>query len=417
MSRLAALVAIVLIAAACSPGEPSITTTTSLPPDTTGAPQTSTAPSGTEGPTTSTTAVETTASTTTTTMPPTELVLRLEEVPGTFGQPLFLVSPPGDQRLFILDQPGIVWVLDGGEQHPFLDIRDDVGFGGERGLLGMAFPTDYADTGLFYLNFTDVGGDTRVVEYRVSEDPNRADPASRRDVLTIAQPAGNHNGGMIAFGPDDMLWIGMGDGGAAGDTFGHGQRPDTLLASMLRIEVGPAAPQPYGIPADNPYADGTGGAPEVWAYGLRNPWRFSFDGDEIWVADVGQGAIEEVDRANVRDGGLNYGWSVMEGSDCFRSSSCDSAGLVLPVYEYGHDEGCSVTGGYVYRGAAIPELAGHYFLADFCNGFIRSIDPTGAVVDWTDDLGRQSRVSSFGLDAAGELYVVTFPGIFKLVRG
>lgn len=350
-------------------------------------------------------------------MPPTELVLRLEEVPGTFGQPLFLVSPPGDQRLFILDQPGIVWVLDGGEQHPFLDIRDDVGFGGERGLLGMAFPTDYADTGLFYLNFTDVGGDTRVVEYRVSEDPNRADPASRRDVLTIAQPAGNHNGGMIAFGPDDMLWIGMGDGGAAGDTFGHGQRPDTLLASMLRIEVGPAAPQPYGIPADNPYADGTGGAPEVWAYGLRNPWRFSFDGDEIWVADVGQGAIEEVDRANVRDGGLNYGWSVMEGSDCFRSSSCDSAGLVLPVYEYGHDEGCSVTGGYVYRGAAIPELAGHYFLADFCNGFIRSIDPTGAVVDWTDDLGRQSRVSSFGLDAAGELYVVTFPGIFKLVRG
>ena len=417
MSRLAALVAIVLIAAACSPGESSITTTTSLPPDTTGAPQTSTAPSGTEGPTTTTTAVETTASTITTTVPPVELVLRLEEVPGTFGQPLFLVSPPGDQRLFILDQPGIVWVLDGGEQHPFLDIRDDVGFGGERGLLGMAFPTDYADTGLFYLNFTDVGGDTRVVEYRVSEDPNRADPASRRDVLTIAQPAGNHNGGMIAFGPDDMLWIGMGDGGAAGDTFGHGQRPDTLLAAMLRIEVGPAAPQPYGIPADNPYADGTGGAPEVWAYGLRNPWRFSFDGDEIWVADVGQRAIEEIDRANVRDGGLNYGWSVMEGSNCFRSSSCDSAGLVLPVYEYGHDEGCSVTGGYVYRGAAIPELAGHYFLADFCNGFIRSIDPRGAVVDWTDELGRQSRVSSFGLDAAGELYVVTFPGIFKLVRG
>jgi glucose/arabinose dehydrogenase len=283
----------------------------------------------------------------------------------------------------------------------------------------MAFHPGYADSGRFFVNYTDLDDDTRIVEYAVSNDPDVADRASGREILTITQPAGNHNGGMIAFGPDGFLWIAMGDGGAANDSFGNGQRADTLLGAMLRIDVGPDAIRPYGIPSDNPFAAGGDGVPEVWAIGLRNPWRFSFDGDDLWIADVGQGEIEEIDRTSVLQPGLNYGWPIYEGSDCLRTTAdCTEDGFVFPVHEYGHDEGCSITGGVVYRGAALPELDGHYFFSDFCSGFIRSIAPDGDVFDWTADTGSVDAVTSFGTDVEGEVYVVSGAGtVFRITRG
>ena len=203
-----------------------------------------------------------------------------------------------------------------------------------------------------------------------------ADSQSRTEIYRLDQPAGNHNGGMISFGPDGNLWIGLGDGGGSNDQFGQGQRADTALGSMLRITVGPGI-DGYEIPAGNLQE-------EVWAIGLRNPWRWDFDGDDLWIADVGQALIEEVDVVDWRDGNPNFGWSIMEGSGCFEASSCDSAGLVLPVYEYSHSEGCSVTGGVVYRGTAMPELAGQFLFADYCTGWVRSIDRSGEISDDAD---------------------------------
>jgi hypothetical protein len=222
---------------------------------------------------------------------------------------------------------------------------------------------------------------------------------------------------MIAFGPDGYLWIGMGDGGAADDIFGNGQRADTLLGAMLRIEVGAADGDVYSIPADNPFADGVGGAPEVWAIGLRNPWRFSFDGDTVWIADVGQGTSEEVDAVPAADPGLNLGWPIMEGSGCFESADCDQSSFVLPVTEYGRDAGCSITGGYVYRGELIPEVVGHYFYSDFCTGILRSFNPTVGDVDWSQQVGQIPTPSSFGVGGDGELYVLSHNGsVFRLER-
>jgi glucose/arabinose dehydrogenase len=217
---------------------------------------------------------------------------------------------------------------------------------------------------------------------------------------------------MIAFGPDGYLWVALGDGGGADDRYGNGQRPDTLLGTLLRLDVDAATP--YAIPPDNPFVDG-GGAMEVWAYGLRNPWRFSFDRGLIYLGDVGQRLWEEIDVAPASAAGLNYGWPITEGDACFQADECDTGGLTAPVLAYGHDEGCSVTGGYVYRGSAIPEIDGHYFYSDWCGSWIRSLrylEGDGIVeeVDWTGDLGGLSQVVSFGRDAAGEVYVVTQGG-------
>ncbi len=262
-------------------------------------------------------------------------------------------------------------------------------------------------------------GDTVIAELRGSSDGTAIDPASERILLTVDQPAANHNGGQLAFGPDGYLYIAFGDGGGGGDQFGNGQNPDALLGSILRIDVDapPAAGKPYAIPPDNPFAGG-GGAPEVWAKGLRNPWRFSFDSvsSQIWIGDVGQGAYEEIDRAPVGSVGLNYGWPILEGSHCYQSETCQPpASYQPPISEYSHADGCSVTGGYVYRGAAQPALGGFYFFGDYCSGNLWAIRadaaaPAGGAVTPQLLLATGLAISSFGEDAAGELYLADLDG-------
>ncbi|MDX1673718.1 MAG: PQQ-dependent sugar dehydrogenase [Longimicrobiales bacterium] len=344
--------------------------------------------------------------------------LAVETVVTGLDDPVHLTAPPGDERLFVVEQPGRIRIIEGGQlrTEPFLDISDQVRSGGEQGLLSVAFHPDYAANGRFVVDYTDLNGDTRIEEYSVSGDPNVADPASARLILSVPQPYANHNGGLVVFGPDGYLWIGMGDGGSAGDPLGHGQDSTTLLGSLLRIDVDGG--DPYAIPPDNPFAGG-GGAPEVWAYGLRNPWRYSFDAStgRLYIADVGQNAWEEVHLAPAAVAGLNYGWNILEGSHCFNASSCDTAGLELPVLEYSHDRGCSITGGHVYRGSALDGVRGHYFYGDYCDGWIASFRYDGAeAVDHTEyDFGL-SRILSFGRDAAGELYVLTGSGaVYRLV--
>ena len=375
------------------------TTTTVLP---TTAPPATTAVTESEQPTSTEPPV------TTTTLAPRSLDdLRIEpsEAGSGFSQPVLMVTPPGDDRWFVVDQPGVIWLVADGTTSVFLDIEDLVAFQGEQGLLGMAFHPGFADNGLVYVNYINNAGDTIVAVVQSNGTTAQAD--SLAEVLRVDQPAGNHNGGMLPFGPDENLWIGLGDGGGANDQFGQGQRAETLLAAMVRIAVGPGI-DGYEVPAGNLEN-------EVWATGLRNPWRFAFDGDDLWIADVGQNRIEEVDVVDWTAGNPNFGWSVMEGTECFGGGSCESTGLVMPVYEYTHDEGCSVTGGFVYRGAAMPELAGHYLFADYCTGWLRSVDKQGDVREWLP-AGTFSGVTGFGQDAAGEIYVLTSGGkIFALV--
>ena len=345
--------------------------------------------------------------------------LRAAEVVSGLQSPVHLTAPPGDARLFVVEQPGVIRIIrDGGLlPTPFLDISARVSFGGERGLFSMAFDPDYADTGYFWVNFTDVNGDTRVERFRVSSDPDVADASSALLVLAVAQPYSNHNGGQIAFGPDGMLYIGMGDGGSSGDPGNHGQTLSTLLGAMLRIDVGTA---PYAIPPDNPFAGSATARPEIWAYGLRNPWRFSFDaaGDRIYIADVGQGQWEEINAVDIDAAPVNYGWRVMEGAHCYNAASCDQTGLTLPVHEYSHAEGCSVTGGHVYRGQRLTGLAGTYFYSDYCRGFLRSfrLSSGGTATDHREwEVGNLGLVLSFGEDADGELYVLSSNGsVYRL---
>lgn len=344
--------------------------------------------------------------------------LALEVVAQGLSKPLFVTAPPNDPRVFVVQQDGFIRIVAEGElaPEPFLDITGDVGSSGnEQGLLGLAFHPGYAENGRFFVYVTNNGGDTDVLEYLVSDDPNRADAGSRRELLEVAQPASNHNGGMLEFGPDGYLFVGLGDGGAADDQFGNGQRPDTLLGTILRLDVDSS--EPYAIPPDNPFVDG-GGAREVWAYGLRNPWRFSIDAasNTLYIGDVGQNRFEEIDAVDLGLSGLNYGWPAAEGNDC-RSGDC--SGFVAPVLTYGHGEGCSVTGGYVYRGEAIPELDGHYFYGDWCGGWVRSFrfdESVSNETDWSSELGAVGAITSFGTDASGELYITTGEGtVFKLV--
>ncbi|MGE5177131.1 MAG: PQQ-dependent sugar dehydrogenase [Hyphomicrobiales bacterium] len=345
------------------------------------------------------------------------------------SQPVDLEAPPGDtSRVFVVEKTGTIRIVKSGQllPRPFLDVRDRVSAGSEQGLLGLAFHPQYAANGRFYVDYTDRAGDTHVVEFTVSDDPDSAS-ATEREILHVAQPYPNHNGGRVVFGPDGYLYIGLGDGGSGGDPQGNGQNLGTLLGKILRIDVG--AGSPYAIPPDNPFVGRAGARGEIWSYGLRNPWRFSFDAEtgDMLIGDVGQNLWEEVDHEPAGRGGRNYGWNRMEGTHCYPpGSSCDSAGLTLPVAEYGHDQGCSVTGGTVYRGAALPELDGTYFYGDYCTGMIRSFRvQQGAAVerrDWTAVFrtaqgGPMQGLSSFGVDARGELYLVLLGGeVYRIVR-
>lgn len=342
--------------------------------------------------------------------------VRLDPVVTGLSSLVDLATPPGDSRLFIVEQRGRVLIVQDGTMldTPFLDIRDRVVDGGERGLLGLAFPPDFATTGVFYVDYTGSGGETRVSRFRRSS-PDRADPASEEILLRVDQPFSNHNGGQIAFGPDGMLYVALGDGGSGGDPLDAGQDASTLLGSLLRIDVSGSGS--YRIPPDNPFVGQQNRRDEIWATGLRNPWRFSFDAVEgrIYIGDVGQNRFEEINVAEASTGGLNYGWNRMEGLECFQSG-CDQAGLTLPVYVYGRSDGCSVTGGIVYRGTEIPALRGAYLFSDFCQGWIRALSLAGN--DSADvqqlDLSVTSP-SAFGVDDSGEVYVVSLDGsVFRL---
>ncbi|MCB1247085.1 MAG: PQQ-dependent sugar dehydrogenase, partial [Acidimicrobiia bacterium] len=331
-----------------------------------------------------------------------------------FDHPVLVVAAPDGGADLVVEQPGRVVRADDGHT-VVLDIRDAVIFDGEQGLLGLAVDPEFADNGYVYLNYTARGPTTFIERYTMVD--GIIDPGTGVALLRIGQPAENHNGGMVAFGPDGYLWIGMGDGGASNDRFGNGQNPFTLLGSMLRFDVH-TDPGAFAIPPDNPYVDGEGGDPAVWAYGLRNPWRFAFDGQDLWIADVGQGEIEEVNLVSASEPGLNYGWSVMEGTQCFGSSSCDRSGLVIPITEYDHGEGCSITGGVVYRGSAIPSLAGQYFFADYCTALFRSLGRDGVVYDWTGQVVPGGNVTGFGTGGDGEVYFVTQQGgLFRIGGG
>jgi len=347
----------------------------------------------------------------------------LLEISRALSEPVLLTHVPGDAtRLFIVEKTGRVRIIQNGTLlgTPFLDLSDSISTGGEQGLLGLAFPPDYAESGRFFVSYTSPrgarsGGTSVIASYAVSGgNPNVADPASGATVLEVEQPYENHNGGMIAFGPDGLLYVGLGDGGGGGDPLNTGQDRSDLLGSLLRLDV--SGPSGYVVPPTNPYAGSTQFAPEIWNWGLRNPWRFSFDrgtGD-LYIGDVGQGSREEINVAPAAStGGENYGWNDLEGTICY-NPGCSPAGTVLPVLDYTHGIGCSVTGGYVYRGSAIPALVGHYLYADYCSGWVRSFRYSGGqAVDRQDQpaLSPGGNITSFGQDATGELYVLTHGGV------
>lgn len=351
----------------------------------------------------------------------------------------------GSGRLFVAEKSGLIYVLspnqDGGFTRlaePFLNIRDRVADWSECGLLSTAFPADFADQGYFFVYYSyDVdtlgdlvapededlpnnGCDTVVARFRLTDDPNVADPDSEERLLIYNQPYGNHNGGQIAFGPDGMLYVGLGDGGSGGDPHDQAQTPDTLLGKLLRIEAG--AGGPYTVPADNPFVDDAAYRPEIWGLGLRNPWRFSFDAaaGDLYIADVGQSAYEEINvQPWTSSGGENYGWKQMEGLHCYPSGSeCDTDGLTLPVVEYDHAAGQSVTGGHVYRGGEFPRLNGIYFYADYVNGKLWGLRRQAA--GWDSKLLLETDLTytivSFGTGEDDTLYVVGLNGVlYRLV--
>lgn len=342
--------------------------------------------------------------------------IQLVEVARGLGRPVLLVVAPGDarKRMFVVEQHlGRIRFIENGKiaAKPFLSIKD-ISDGNEQGLLGLAFHPDFAKNGKLYINYTDSDDDTRIVEYTVDPaNPDAVDPATRRELIKIAQPYSNHNGGHLVFGPDGKLWTGMGDGGSAGDPKRNGQNPKALLGKMLRFDVSQST-----LPL----------TPERVHLGVRNPWRFSFDAatGDLYIADVGQNRWEYVFAVPAGATGKNFGWNIVEGNHCFLDDDCDKTPFTPPIVEYSHDEGCSITGGFVYRGAALPELAGRYFYADYCTGLLRSLRWTGGYVrehwDWKAAIDRQgilSQISSFGVDADGELYIVELTGaIYKLAR-
>ena len=365
------------------------------------------------------------------TFDPERFVVGFEPVASGFANPVYVTGPDdGSGRLFVVERPGrIVIVRDGVVlDEPFLDIADLVESGGsEQGLLSVAFPDDFAESETFYVYYTarregESVGDNTIARYLVSgDDPDRADRESGEVILSLPDQRVNHNGGQLHFGPDGYLYASLGDGGGAGDPLGNAQNPHTLFGAVIRIDPGAVA-DPYEVPVDNPFVDGREGAPEVWAYGLRNPWRFSFDRDsgDFYVGDVGQNATEEIDWLPAdTPGGANFGWNAMEGTSCFRTDACDADRFVAPIAEYSHQFGCSVVGGYVYRGEREPGLAGVYLFADFCSGLVWGLgrDERGEWV-MSEPVASNLSISSFGEDANGEVYVVDLSGaIFRVAGG
>jgi glucose/arabinose dehydrogenase len=346
------------------------------------------------------------------------LVLTLTPVLSGLNSPVDLQNAAdGSGRLFVVEQQGQIRIVSNNSlvPTPFLDITSLVDFGGEKGLLGLAFHPAYSQNRRFFVNYDRVVSgqmQTVIAEFQTSaSNPNQADPNSQRILFTVNQPFPNHKGGQLAFGPDGFLYIGLGDGGSAGDPLGNAQNRQVLLGKMLRIDVDHTSPGlQYAIPSDNPFLNGVDRG-EVWAYGLRNPWRFSFDvpSGRLFVADVGQDKFEEVD---ILQKGGNFGWNIMEGLHCFKpSSGCNMTGLILPITEYDHSQGDAVIGGYVYRGPAIPRLSGTYLFSDFESGTIWGLteNSTG---QWTRSqlIAGGRNISSFGRDEAGELYVLDYSG-------
>jgi glucose/arabinose dehydrogenase len=336
---------------------------------------------------------------------PGTLRIHLEAVVSGLDAPVAMASTPSEpNRLYVVEQPGVIRVIENGElvQEPFLDIHDEVKSGGEQGLLSMAFHPDYASNGLFYVDYTDLNGDTRVVEYQAQSG---ADPVKRRELLFVEQPYANHNGGQLAFGPDGRLYVGMGDGGSGGDPENRAQDLSQQLGKLLSTDVD----------------QGTGW--RIEGYGLRNPWRFSFDREtgDLWIGDVGQSEWEEIDHTPRESPGIeNYGWDVYEGRHTYEDKPLNPVGhLVMPVFEYSHDLGCSVTGGFVYRGQDIPAARGRYFFGDFCSGRMWSfILRDGTASNVRRDSLPVGSLSSFGEDARGELYLLTLEGdVLKLAPG
>ena len=339
-----------------------------------------------------------------------------------FTQPLDIQNAgDGSNRLFIVERGGTIRIIENGLvlDEPFLDISKKVRTtGSEQGLLGLAFHPNYVENGRFFINYTDVNGNTVVARYQVSGNANQADPKSEAPLLHIAQPYGNHNGGGVAFGPDGFLYIGLGDGGSADDPHGNGQNLNTYLGSILRIDVDGG--ETYVVPADNPFLKGEG-LPEIWAFGLRNPWRFNFDpltGD-LYIADVGQNEWEEIDFLPAGSaGGANFGWNFMEGTHIFVLEPPESVGVIAPVAEYSHDEGCSVTGGNVYRGAEFAEWQGVYFYGDFCGGQIMGLLQVDGAWQSQTLFYTGAMLSSFGTGEDGTLYYADYNTnkLYRLTR-
>jgi glucose/arabinose dehydrogenase len=349
--------------------------------------------------------------------------VRLAEI-GSFEAPLFVAQPPGERRdLYVVELGGRVILIDDGDvsPEPFLDISNEVTAVGEQGLLSIAFAPDYQSSGRFYVHFTDLEGDARIQEFRRSEsDPRVADPETRRQLFAIDDSYPNHNGGLLLFGPDDKLYIGLGDGGAPADAERNGQDLGTLFGKILRIDPLPSGDRPYGIPRSNPFAGQEGARPEIYAYGLRNPWRFSFDrlGGALSIGDVGQDVFEEVDLvAGSQAAGANFGWSAFEGEEPFNSDQ-EAPGHVPPVLTYPPEgSNCAVTGGYVVRDEALRSLYGRYLYADFCAGELRSFTARpGEEAEDDRALGLQvPQLSSFAEDRRGRIYVTSLDGpVYRL---
>jgi glucose/arabinose dehydrogenase len=340
----------------------------------------------------------------------TPLPFRLERV-ADIAAPTAIVEPAsGPRGLWVTEQAGRVWRVEGGKATTVLDLSAKVDAGGEKGLLGLAIHPKWPEDPRIFVNYTyEADGQlrTRIASYRAPAG-QPVDPASEVEVLSFDQPWANHNSGSLAFGPDGMLYIGVGDGGSGGDPRGTGQRPDDWLGSVLRVDVARA---PYTVPPDNPWVGREGYKPELWAIGLRNPWGMHFDGDVLWLADVGQDDWEEIDR--VEKGG-NYGWNVIEGTHCFRTKTCDTRGMIAPLAEYGHDVGASVTGGNVYRGPSIPALDGKYVYGDFATGRLWTLDPATHDVALIADT--KLSPSCFGRDRENAMYVGDYRGtVWKIV--
>ena len=350
--------------------------------------------------------------------------LALERVADGLEAPVGIANAgDGSGQVFVLEQAGRVRVIEANGElraEPFVDLRGRIVSGGERGLLGIAFHPDYARNGRLFVHYSRAGdGATVVSELRATGDGRTANPGSERILLTQAQPFANHNGGQLAFGPDGYLYLGLGDGGASGDPFDNAQNTEVLLGKILRLDVdgAPDGDRGYAIPPDNPFApQGVrpgAGRPEIWAYGLRNPWQFSFDAasGDLYIADVGQDEWEEVNRQpSDSRGGENYGWDVMEGRHCFVRQDCDQAGYVKPIAEYSHARGCSVTGGHVYRGTRQPELQGVYVFGDYCRGLVFTLQVDEGTITPKVVLESGLGISAFGTDEGGEIYVAGIEG-------